>query len=253
MRQKFVAGNWKMYTNASSAKALATAVVEGLGGEKAVRVAVCPPAPYLLPVGEALRGSVVELGAQNCYPEKEGAFTGEVSPVMLADVGCHWVILGHSERRHKLGETDAFINRKVHAALAAGLQVILCLGETLDERKADRTESVLDAQLTGSLAGLDAAALKRVVLAYEPVWAIGTGVNATPEQAQQAHAFIRGQIGERFGEEAARQLVIQYGGSMKPDNAATLLHEPDVDGGLIGGASLNAGQFLAIVRAARTP
>ncbi len=253
MRQKFVAGNWKMYTNAATAKALAKAVVEGLGGEHAVRVAVCPPAPYLLPVGEALLGSVVELGAQNCYPEKEGAFTGEVSPVMLADVGCRWVILGHSERRHKLGETDAFINRKVHAALAAGLHVILCLGETLDERKADRTETVLDSQLTGSMAGLDAAALKRVVLAYEPVWAIGTGVNATPEQAQQAHAFLRGQIGERFGAEAAGGLVIQYGGSVKPDNAAALLHQPDVDGGLIGGASLNAGQFLAIVRAALTP
>ena len=250
MRQKFVAGNWKMYTNTASGRALAAAVVEGLGAENRVKVAVCPPAPYLAIVAEALRGSAVELGAQNCYPEKEGAFTGEVSPVMLADVGCKQVILGHSERRHKLGETDAFINRKVHAALAAGLNVILCLGETLDERKADRTESVLDAQLTGSLAGLDAAGLKRVVLAYEPVWAIGTGVNASPEQAQQAHAYIRRRIAERFGEESAQALPIQYGGSMKPDNAASLLHQPDVDGGLIGGASLNAAQFLAIVRAA---
>jgi triosephosphate isomerase len=250
MRQKFVAGNWKMYTTTATAKTLAAAVVEGLGAEKRVHVAVCPPAPYLAEVAAVLRGSAVELGAQNCYPEKEGAFTGEVSPVMLADVGCRWVILGHSERRHKLGETDAFINRKVHAALAAGLHVILCLGETLDERKADRTEAVLDSQLTGSLAGLDAAGLRRVVLAYEPVWAIGTGVNATPEQAQQAHAYIRGRIAERFGEEAAIALPIQYGGSMKPENAAALLHQPDVDGGLIGGASLNAGQFLAIVRAA---
>ncbi len=197
-----------------------------------------------------MRGSAVELGGQNCYPEKEGAFTGEVSPVMLADVGCKWVILGHSERRHKLGETDAFINRKVHAALAAGMHVILCLGETLDERKGDRTEMVLDTQLTGSLAGIDGAGLKRMVLAYEPVWAIGTGHNATPEQAQQAHAYIRHQISERFGEETARELPIQYGGSMKPDNAVSLLHQPDVDGGLIGGASLKAEQFLAIVRAA---
>ena len=189
-----------------------------------------------------------QLGAQNCYPEKEGAFTGEISPVMLADVGCWWVILGHSERRHKLGETDAFINRKVHAALDAGLHVILCVGETLDERKADRTEAVLDAQLTGSLAGLDVAGMRRLVLAYEPVWAIGTGHNATPEQAQQAHAYIRGRIAECFGEETAAALPIQYGGSMKPENAASLLHQPDVDGGLIGGASLNAGQFLAIVR-----
>jgi triosephosphate isomerase (TIM) len=250
MRQKFVAGNWKMYTNAATARALATAVVEGLGAEKRVRVAVCPPAPYLTMVAEALRGSAVELGAQNCYPEKEGAFTGEVSPVMLADVGCKHVILGHSERRHKMGETDAFINRKVQAALAAGLHIILCLGETLDERKADRTEAVLDSQLTGSLAGLDAAGLKRLVLAYEPVWAIGTGVNASPEQAQQAHAYIRRRIADRFGAEAALALLIQYGGSMKPENAAALLHQPDVDGGLIGGASLHAAQFLAIVKAA---
>ena len=169
---------------------LAAAIVAGLGAEKRVRVAVCPPAPYLA-VGRPTpcAAAPVELGGQNCYPEKEGAFTGEVSPAMLVDVGCKWVILGHSERRHKLGETDAFINRKVHAALAAGLHVILCVGETLDERQADRTEAVLEAQLNGSLAGLDAAGLRRVVLAYEPVWAIGTGVNATPEQAQQAHAY----------------------------------------------------------------
>jgi triosephosphate isomerase (TIM) len=250
MRQKFVAGNWKMYTNTSTAKQLAAAVVKGLGDETRVRVAVCPPAPYLLPVGEVLRGSSVALGAQNAYTEKEGAFTGEVSPVMLADVGCQYVILGHSERRHKLGETDAFINRKVHAALAAGLQVILCIGETLAERQGNRTEAVLDTQLNGSLAGLDAASLAKVVLAYEPVWAIGTGQNATPEQAQQVHAFIRGRIAGKFGDAAAQSLVIQYGGSVKPDNAATLLHQPDVDGGLIGGASLNADQFLAIVRAA---
>jgi triosephosphate isomerase len=192
----------------------------------------------------------VALGAQNCFHEKEGAFTGEVSPTMLVDVGCRYVILGHSERRHKLGESDAFINRKVHAALAAGLEVILCLGETLDERQADRTEAVLESQLNGSLAGLDAVALRRLVLAYEPVWAIGTGQNAKPEQAQQAHAFLRGQIRQRFGEESASALPIQYGGSVKPDNAPSLLGLPDVDGGLIGGASLNADQFLAIVRAA---
>jgi triosephosphate isomerase len=250
MRQKFVAGNWKMYTTAASARALANAVVHGLGAEKRARVAVCPPAPYLAIVAEVLRGSPVELGAQNCYAEKEGAFTGEVSPTMLVDVGCKYVILGHSERRHKLGETDAFISRKVHTALAAGLHVILCLGETLDDRKANRTEAVLDAQLTGSLPGIDAAALHRVVLAYEPLWAIGTGVNAAPEQAQQAHAFIRSRIADRFGEEAASSLPIQYGGSVKPENAASLMRMPDVDGGLIGGASLKADEFLAIVRAA---
>jgi triosephosphate isomerase (TIM) len=250
MRQKFIAGNWKMHTTAASAEALAKAIVEGLGAERRVRVAVCPPSPYLAVVADVLRGSAVELGGQNCYTENEGAFTGEVSPAMLVDVGCKWVILGHSERRHKLGETDAFINRKLHAAVAAGLDVILCLGETLDERKADRTEAVLDAQLSGSLAGLDAAGLRRVVLAYEPVWAIGTGAIATPEQAQQAHAYIRRRIGERFGEEAARALPIQYGGSAKPDNVAALLHQPDVDGALVGGASLKADLFLAIVRLA---
>jgi triosephosphate isomerase (TIM) len=250
MRTKFVAGNWKMFTNAATARQLATAVVRGLGDEKRVAVAVCPPAPYLSLVGEALKGSSVALGAQNCYHEKEGAFTGEVSPAMLVDVGCRYVILGHSERRQKFGESDAFINRKVHAALAAGLEVILCLGETLEERQSNRTEAVLETQLNGSLAGVDAAALRRVVLAYEPVWAIGTGQNATPEQAQQAHAFLRGQIRARFGQEAASMLLIQYGGSVKPDNAATLFRQPDVDGGLIGGASLNADQFLAIVRAA---
>jgi triosephosphate isomerase len=250
MRRKFVAGNWKMYTTTATARQLATAVVRGLGDEKRVAVAVCPPAPYLSVVAEALRDTSVALGAQNCYCEKEGAFTGEISPAMLVDVGCRYVILGHSERRHKLGESDAFINRKVHAALAAGLEVILCLGETLEERQANRTETVLHTQLTGSLAGLEATALRRVVLAYEPVWAIGTGQNATPQQAQQAHAFIRGQIRQRFGEEAAASLPIQYGGSVKPDNAASLFGQADVDGGLIGGASLNADQFLAIVRAA---
>ena len=248
-RQKFIAGNWKMFTTAATARQLAAAVARGVAGSP-VRVAVCPPFPYLAAVAEAVGGSPVELGAQNLYPEKEGAFTGEVSPAMLLDVGCRHVILGHSERRHVLGETDAFINRKVLAALAAGLRVILCVGETLAEREGDRTESVLDTQLTGGLAGLSAENLADVVIAYEPVWAIGTGKNATPEQAQQAHAFIRGRIGQRFGEERASALPIQYGGSVKPDNAASLLGQPDVDGALVGGASLKADQFLAIVGAA---
>src|SRR5438552_761980 len=174
MRKKIVVGNWKMYTSAATARALAAAVVKGLGGETRVTVGVCPPAPYLIPVAEVLRGSAVGLGAQNCYHEKEGAFTGEVSPAMLTDVDCRYVILGHSERRHKLGESDAFINRKVHAALAAGLHVILCVGETLQERQANRTEAVLDAQLGGSLADMTGEQMARLVLAYEPVWAIGT-------------------------------------------------------------------------------
>jgi triosephosphate isomerase len=250
MRKKFVAANWKMYTTVASARDLAAEVVQKLGNEQRVTVAVCPPFPYLLTVAQALHGSVVRLGAQNLYPEKEGAFTGEVCALMLQDVCCSYVILGHSERRHKLGETDAFINRKVKAALAAGLTAILCIGETLEEREANRTEAVLDTQLTGSLAGLSANDLSRVVIAYEPVWAIGTGRNATPAQAQEAHAFVRRRVGQLCGAAAAEGLIIQYGGSVKPDNAASLLHEPDVDGALVGGASLNADQFLAIVRAA---
>jgi triosephosphate isomerase len=170
---------------------------------------------------------------------------------MLTDVGCRYVILGHSERRQKLGESDAFINRKVHAALAAGLQVILCVGETLEEREANRTEAVLEAQVAGSLAGVTAEMLRNVGVSYEPVWAIGTGKNATPEQAQQAHAFLRGRIGRQCGEAAAQSLVIQYGGSVNPGNAAALLGQPDVDGALVGGASLKADQFLAIIKAAQ--
>jgi triosephosphate isomerase (TIM) len=201
-------------------------------------------------VGDVLRGSAIALGAQNLYPEKEGAFTGEVSPTMLLDVGCRYVILGHSERRHKLGESDAFINQKVRAALAAGLEVIFCIGETLPEREANRTEAVLETQLSHGLAGLKGEHLDSLVIAYEPVWAIGTGRNATPEQAQDAHAFIRRRIARSFGEEQANALPIQYGGSVKPDNAGSLMACPDVDGALVGGASLIADQFLAIVRAA---
>jgi triosephosphate isomerase len=249
MRTPFVAGNWKMYTTAEQARRLAAEVVRGLGAEERVRVAVCPPFPYLLRVADVLRGSRVALGAQNLYPESEGAFTGEVSPAMLVDVGCRYIILGHSERRHKLGEADDFINRKVRKAVATGLEVILCVGETLAEREANRTENVLDGQTTKGLAGLSAADMARVTIAYEPVWAIGTGRNATPEQAEQAHAFLRGRIGELFGEKAGRDVLIQYGGSVKPENAAGLLGQPDVDGALVGGASLKADQFLAIVRA----
>jgi triosephosphate isomerase len=249
MRQPFIAGNWKMFTNLASARELAGAVARGISST-VVRVAVCPPFPYLATVAETIRGTPVELGAQNCYPEKEGAFTGEVSPGMLLDVGCRCVILGHSERRQILGENDAFINRKIKASLGAGLGVIFCVGETLQEREDNRTERVLETQLSGGLEGIDAAGLAKIVIAYEPVWAIGTGRNATPEQAQHAHAFIRKRIGERFGGPAAQALTIQYGGSVKPENAASLLSQPDVDGALVGGASLKADQFLAIVRSA---
>jgi triosephosphate isomerase len=243
-----------MHTTAAAASELASAVVHALGPTAPVKVAVCPPYPYLAVVGKALLGSPVALGAQNLYPEKEGALTGEVSAAMLVDLDCTYVILGHSERRHnpELAESDAFISRKVHVALAAGLHVILCVGETLEEREAGRMETVLAAQLAGSLANLDPSRMGQVVLAYEPVWAIGTGHNATSDQAQQAHAFLRRRIREMFGEDSAAALTIQYGGSVKPDNAAALLRQPDVDGALVGGASLNADQFTAIVRAAQS-
>lgn len=239
-----------MYTLSSSARALAQAIVAGLGDESRVRVAVCPPFPWLLTVAEVLRGSKVALGAQNCYPEVEGAFTGEVSPTMLRDAGCQYVIIGHSERRHGLSESDAFLNRKLLAALNAGLAVIFCVGETLAERESDQTHAVLERQLTGGLVGLTASQLEQVVIAYEPVWAIGTGKTATPDQAQEAHGFIRQKMAAMFGAEAAGRLLIQYGGSVKPENAAAILQQPDVDGALVGGASLKADSFLAIVRGA---
>ena len=249
MRKKFIAGNWKMNTASITAELLAAAVVKGLGSEARVDVAICPPFPYLARVAQAIHGTPIMLGAQNCYPKNDGAFTGEVSPAMLVDVGCQLVIVGHSERRQILKETDAFINEKVHAALNAKLKVILCIGETLDERKANRTAAVLDTQLTGSLAKITAELLRHIVIAYEPVWAIGTGVNASKEQAQEAHAFVRKRVGQLCGDAAAQQLVIQYGGSVKPSNAAELLAQPDVDGALVGGASLNAEDFLGIVNA----
>ena len=249
MRKKFIAGNWKMNTRAIEGELLAAAVVKGVGDEARVTVAVCPPFPYLTRVGQVVKGTPVALGAQNCHPKDDGAFTGEVSPAMLVDVGCTYVIVGHSERRQLFQDTNEFVNSKAHAALKAGLQVILCIGETLEERKANRTEAVLDTQLIASLAAITAEQLKRVVIAYEPVWAIGTGVNATPQQAQDAHAFVRKRVGQLCGNAAAQALVIQYGGSVKPDNAAMLLSQPDVDGALVGGASLKADDFLAIVRA----
>jgi triosephosphate isomerase len=249
MRQKFVVGNWKMHTTAAEAGQLAKAVVDGVADEDQIAVVICPPFPYLAHVGEIVKGSRVALGAQNVYPEKEGAFTGEVSPPMLLDVGCRYVILGHSERRHKLGESDAFINQKVRVALAAGLNVILCVGETLDQRNANQTEALLDRQLTEGLSGIAKTSLPSLSVAYEPVWAIGNPTHhATPEQAQEAHEFIRLRFSRLYGEQSAQALVIQYGGSVKPENAASFFSQPGVDGALIGGASLDAEQFLAIIR-----
>jgi triosephosphate isomerase (TIM) len=250
-RRPFVCGNWKMYTNAHSGKALAVAIATAVTDDR-VRVAICPPYPYLALIAEVIAHSRVELGAQNLYPAKEGAFTGEVSPGMLVDVGCRYVILGHSERRHVIGEKPEFIDQKVLAAFAAGLNVILCIGETLAEREANHTERVIKDQLLDALQGCDPTHIDKLVIAYEPVWAIGTGQNATPEQAQEIHGFIRGLFADRVGRDAADRLVIQYGGSVKPENAAAIMAQPDVDGALVGGASLKAASFLAIVAAARS-
>jgi triosephosphate isomerase len=249
-RTRFVAGNWKMFTSIDQARDLAAAVVRDLGGEDRIRVAVCPPFPWLTAVAEVLAHSPVALGGQNCSRAAEGAYTGEVSPVMLREAGCRYVILGHSERRHGLGENDDLIRLKVRAALAAGLDLIVCVGETLEERDAGRLHEVTRRQVHGALIGLDRDTVaRRVTVAYEPVWAIGTGRNASPTQAQEAHAYLRGRLREMFGEETAAAVPIQYGGSVKPENAAGILAQPDVDGALVGGASLNADAFLTIVRA----
>jgi len=252
MRRIFVAGNWKMNLTEREAIALVEGLKERLGQSLPMEVAVCPPFVYLQAVGRAISGSPIKLGAQNLYPEQKGAFTGEISPQMLLDVGCTYVIIGHSERRHVIGrgEDDQFINRKVHAALEAGLTPILCVGEKLEQRDAGQTEQVLTEQVTAGLAGLSPEQARKVVIAYEPVWAIGTGRNATPEQAQAAHEHIRKLLAGMFDEQTAREVTIQYGGSVKASNAADLMGQPDVDGALVGGASLKADEFSEIIRAA---
>jgi triosephosphate isomerase len=250
-RKKFVAGNWKMNTTLAEAKGLASAIAKGVGSNTRVEVAVCPPYPWLLPVAEVVRGSPVALGAQDVYFEKKGAFTGEISPAMLLECGCKYVIIGHSERRHGLGETDADVNHKVHTALEDGLHVILCVGETLTERERNLQERVFQRQVYAATAGLTEAQFDRLTLAYEPVWAIGTGKVATPEQAQQAQANIRTRMVQLYGEKIGGALPILYGGSVTPENASGLMAQPDVDGALVGGASLKAESFLAIVAAAR--
>jgi len=260
MRRPFAAGNWKMNLTLASAGRLVDELLGhpeacfpgGLGkGDPPVQVAVCPPYPYLLPLKDRLNGSFVGLGAQNMYCEPSGAFTGEVSAEMLKDVGCTYVIIGHSERRHTIGrgETNSLLNAKLKAALTAGLVPIFCIGEKIEQRDAGETETVLEQQIRAGLEGIDAEGAAKLVIAYEPVWAIGTGRNATPQQAQEAHQFTRGLLGELYGVRVASAIQIQYGGSVKPDNAEELMVQPDVDGALIGGASLKADSFAAIVAA----
>ena len=250
-RTTIVAGNWKMNLDRARARELAAAVAARRGEAAGVELVLCPPAVYLETVGATLAGakSDVGLGAQNMLDKPSGAFTGEVAPPMLVDVGCRYVILGHSERRTLFGETDAAVNAKAKAALAAGLVPIVCVGETLAEREAGKTAAVVTTQVQDSLAGLSPTDLEKVVVAYEPVWAIGTGKVATPEQAQEVHALIRGLLAHLASPAVAAQVRIQYGGSVKPDNAASLAAQPDIDGALVGGASLKADDFLGIAKA----
>ncbi|MGD0551047.1 MAG: triose-phosphate isomerase [Sedimentisphaerales bacterium] len=251
MRRSFIAGNWKMNTDVHSSVKLAEGVVSGckdIAGSK-VDVAVCPPFVYLQQVGKALQSSHIALGSQDIYFEQKGAFTGEISAAMLKDIGCAYALCGHSERRHVIGETDELINKKVHAAILGGLLPILCVGELLDERKANKTDEVVTRQMKKGLAGLIAEKMSAVTIAYEPVWAIGTGLTATPQQAQEVHALIRKLVAQMYDRKIADAIRIQYGGSVKPDNAGELMSQEDIDGLLVGGASLKAEDFVAIVKA----
>lgn len=249
-RRYFIAGNWKMNKTSSEAAALAKGVVEAVGKVESVDIAVCPTFTSLESASRELAGSAVKLGAQNMYFEKSGAFTGEISAAMLKELGCTYVILGHSERREYFKECDCLINKKVKAALEAGIKPILCVGETLGQREAGQTINVVSAQTKGGLESLTSEQAANVVIAYEPVWAIGTGKTATPEMAQEVHAEIRKVLAGMFGDETAEGMQILYGGSMKPENADQLLAQKDIDGGLIGGAALKADSFAALVKSA---
>ena len=250
MRQPLIAGNWKMNLTRAESVALVEQLAEGPLDRGPAEVLVCPPFVYLDAAGGAIGDAPLKLGAQDVYFQPNGAFTGEISTSMLADLGCQYVILGHSERRHILGESDVVVSKKIQAALAADLTPILCVGELLEEREAGRTAEVVQGQIDGSLAGLTADQAIRIVVAYEPVWAIGTGKTASPEQAQEVHADLRKMLADRYNTTVSDSVRILYGGSVKPANAAQLLAQPDIDGALVGGASLDAASFLEIIAAA---
>jgi triosephosphate isomerase (TIM) len=251
MRTPFVVGNWKLHKTIAESLALVTELKNQLGAVKGVAVGVAPVFTAIHAVARRLEGSPIATCGQDCHWESRGAWTGEVSADLLADAGASWVIVGHSERRQLFGDTSESVGKKARAALAAGLGAIVCVGESLAERDAGRTLSVVDDQLAGGLAGIDASSAARLVIAYEPVWAIGTGRTATPAQAQEVHAHIRRRLAEQLGAAAAGAIRIQYGGSVKPGNAEALMAESDIDGALVGGASLEAADFIAIVKAAR--
>jgi len=252
MRKPFVAGNWKMNTDSHVSVTLAEKIASAsreIAGH-GVDVAVFPPFVYLQAVLKAISASNIAVGAQDVYYEKNGAFTGEISVSMLKDIGCVYALCGHSERRHVIGETDDMISKKVSAAISGGVLPILCVGELLEERKASKTDKVVTRQIKKGLSDLSAEKVSAVTIAYEPVWAIGTGLTATPQQAQEVHVLIRELLGRMYGSELAEEIRILYGGSAKPDNAGELMAEADVDGLLVGGASLNADNFAAIIDAA---
>jgi triosephosphate isomerase (TIM) len=254
MRTPFVVGNWKLHKTIAESLALVTELKNQLGALREVAVGVAPPFTALNAVAKRLEDSAIAVSSQNCFYEEKGAFTGEVAPAMLRDAGCTWAIIGHSERRQFFGETDESVGKKVKAALAAGLGAIACVGETLAQRDANTTFDVVEQHLRGVFGAIgtpDAAQLDKIVIAYEPVWAIGTGRTATPAQAQEVHAFIRGWLTKNVSSAASAAIRIQYGGSVKPDNAAALMREADIDGALVGGASLQAADFVAICRAAK--
>jgi len=251
MRTPFVVGNWKLHKTIAESLALVTELKNQLGAVKGVAVGVAPVFTALHAVAKRLEGSAIATCAQNCHWEPSGAWTGEVSASLLGDAGVTWVIVGHSERRQFFGDTNEGVGKKARAVLASGLGAIICVGESLAERDGGRTLAVVDDQLTGALTGIDAASASKLVIAYEPVWAIGTGRTATPAQAQEVHAHIRKRLAEQLGASAAGAIRIQYGGSVKPTNAEALMAEADIDGALVGGASLEAADFIAIVKAAR--
>jgi triosephosphate isomerase (TIM) len=247
-RLPFIAGNWKMNKTVGEALDLIRELKTAISGVKEVEVAVAPPFTALYAVRKELEGSSIRLAAQTLYWEEKGAFTGEISPLMLKEVGCQYVIIGHSERRHFFGESDETVNRRIKAALAQGLKVIFCIGETLKEREEGKTFSVIERQIEGGLKGLGDKELRNMVIAYEPVWAIGTGKTATPEQAEEAHRFIREKVEKLYSREVSEEIRIQYGGSVTPDNIKGLMNQPNIDGALVGGASLKAESFSKIVR-----
>ncbi len=246
-RKVIIAGNWKMNQNAREAKALVDALKPLVAGIDACEIVVCPPFTSIAAAAEAAKGSNIKVGAQNIHWAESGAFTGEISAAMLKELGVEYVIIGHSERRQFFGETDETVNKRLKAALAAGLKAIVCIGEMLDEREGGKTEKVLDAQINGGFADITPEQMAEIIVAYEPVWAIGTGKTATPEMAEETHAFIRVRLRDMFGE-AGDKVRIQYGGSMKADNAKALVAQRNIDGGLIGGASLKADSFADLIK-----